>query len=247
MNFLSNNMQDQRFIHSLVNPFYPTKHQSHRHCFLSPYINSYRGRRNANGLVDYTAKSIFLHMAQRPQPASLSVLQPRSTDVFSALYHGLRTSDLLLSTLSFAGIISKAVPALLAGIPFQAAQTFKVHEICMWSAVATLLVMIVVLGAHMWWVKWPDLIQGNDGTLAVTAYYVCDSFMTRDFERLSLLSREERDRRVEGMKRLYRLGWIVGVSGEVRVGVDYAEGEKGFQLKSLGGPGMGFGGGKRPK
>ncbi|KAK3365593.1 hypothetical protein B0T24DRAFT_710709 [Lasiosphaeria ovina] len=204
--------------------------------------------------VNYTAKSIFLHMAQRPQPAALSVLRPRSTDVFTALYRGLRTGDPLASSIAFAGVLSKATPALLAGIPFQAAQTFKVHEICTWSAVATLATMILVLVAHMWLVKWPDLAAAgacSDGacTLAVAAYYVCDSYMLRDFERLSLLGRVERDRRVEGMRRLYRFGWITGVSGETRVGIDYAEGERGYQLKSLGAPGFGFGfgRGKRPR
>jgi len=69
--------------------------------------------------------------------------------------------------------------------------------------------------------------------------------MLRDFERLSMLGSRERDRRVERMGRMYRFGWMTGVSGEKRVGIDYPEGEQGFKLRTLGAVGFGIAGTRR--
>ena len=135
--------------------------------------------------------------------------------------------------MAFAGVFSEVLPAVMSGVPFQAAQTYKIHEICIWWAIAVLIVMIMVLVSHMWLVKWPHL-AANPNILAVWAYYVCDFHMLRDFERLSMLGRRERDRWITRMGRMYRFGWITRVSGERRIGIDYADGERGYKLKALG-------------
>ncbi|KAK4443559.1 hypothetical protein QBC34DRAFT_498966 [Podospora aff. communis PSN243] len=190
---------------------------------------------------NFTKKIVLLQMAQKPQPATLSVLKSRPTNVFAGLGYSIRDRDVLGVTMCFAGLLSKFLPALLSGIPFQAAQTYQTHEICTWSSIAILIVMILVLIHHMWRVKWPNIPASPD-LLAGWAYYVCDSRMLRDFERLSMLSRRERDLRVERMGRRYHFGWIRGVSGEWRMGIDYAEGEQGYKMKSLGALGFGVGG-----
>jgi len=213
------------------------------HLFSSTYALS--SRKNQGGAdeqtTDFTKKIVLLQMAQKPQPAKLSVLKSRPTNVFVGLWGSLRERDLLGITMTFAGILSKLLPALLSGIPFQSAQTYLTHEICAWSVIAVLIVMIFVLIYHMWRIKWPIIPAGPD-LLAGWMYYVCDSYMLRDFERLSLLGHRERDLRVVRMERLYRYGWMTGVSGEKRMGIDYAEGEQGYRLKSLGALGFGIGG-----
>jgi len=62
-------------------------------------------------------------------------------------------------------------------------------------------------------------------TIATHMYYICDSYMVKDFEGLSVMGSKERDRVVSGMGRWYGFGESMGVSGEVRVGVDYRCGE----------------------
>lgn len=212
-------------------------------------------------------------MSKSPQPASLSVLEPRATNVFTGLWRSLvRQKDPLAASISTAAVLSKFLPVHLAGVPFVPAQTWRVHEICVWVTVSLLVIMILVLGLHMWRVKWPSHHHVNSqatsryssggvgsgsvdtSTLAGILWYVCDSGMLRDFERLSLLGRRERDTRVQRMGRMYRFGVVRGVSGfgESRVGIDYAEGESGYRMHSLAAAAFGVGlraaaSGRRPK
>ena len=58
-------------------------------------------------------------------------------------------------------------------------------------------------------------------TMAGYMYYLCDSWMVKDFEGMLEMGHKERDKLVCEMDRRYFLGEIVGVSGERRVGVDY--------------------------
>ncbi|KAK3318967.1 hypothetical protein B0H66DRAFT_603528 [Apodospora peruviana] len=178
-------------------------------------------------------------MAKRSQPAALSVLQPRTINVFSGLWQALRQREVLAGVMAFVGVLSKFLPVLLSGVPFTAAQTWMAHEICTWGSVALLIVMIATLLGHAILVKWPHLPAASPDSLACCIYYVCDSAMLRDFEGLSMLGMAQRDRRVERMGRMYRFGWMTGVSGETRVGMDYPEGGQGFKLQSLGALGLG--------
>ncbi|KAK3984081.1 hypothetical protein QBC44DRAFT_389562 [Cladorrhinum sp. PSN332] len=119
-------------------------------------------------MADFANRDIYRCMAQKPQPAALSVLQPRATNVFTGLWRSIRQRD----------------------------------------------------------------------SLACCLCYVRDSAVLRDFERLSMLGRRERDRRVERMGWMHRFGWVMGASGEKRVGIDYPEGEQGFKLRTFGGVGL---------
>jgi len=109
-----------------------------------------------------------------------------------------------------------------------------------------LILMIIILIVHMWCVKWPYLPIPPD-SLAGVIYYVCDSSMLKDFERLSTLEKSDRERRIERMSRNYRFGRITGVSGKPRIGVDYGEGEQGYKLRSLSAFGFGVADKMRPR
>jgi len=184
-------------------------------------------------------------MALSPQPASLSVLEPQATTVVAGMWRAVRRRDALLGALALTGILARFLPLLLSGVPLAPAQTFVAHEICTWAAVVVLILMTAALVARMWAAaSWPALPVAPD-SLAGCAFYVCDSVMLRDFERLSMLGARERDRRVERMGRRYRFGWMTGVSGRRRIGIDYAEGEVGFRMRSLGTLGLGVASGKK--
>lgn len=187
-------------------------------------------------------------MARRPQPASLSVLCSRPTNAFTGFWRAVRRGDILTGSLAFAGILSKFLPALLASIPFASAQTWRTHEICTWTTVGVLALMIIILLGYIRFARWPEMPDGVvAGSLAGTVYFVCDSYMLRDFARLSMLGTRERDRRVERMARRYRFGWTMGVSGERRIGCDFAEGSQGFKMRSLAPLGFGIGGRMKPR
>jgi len=181
-------------------------------------------------------KATIARLARGPQPACRSVLQPREVDSFTGLWRSIYDRDILAITMAFSGVITKALPAVLSGVPFQAAQTYLIHKICAWTSITILIILILVLIGHILLVKWPDMAAAPN-MLAVWMYYICDSHMLRDFERLSMLSTRERDHRVTRMARLYRFGWMTGVSGKRRIGIDYAMLERGYEMKSLEGRG----------
>ncbi|KAK5652263.1 hypothetical protein OQA88_10611 [Cercophora sp. LCS_1] len=190
---------------------------------------------------DFFMMNTYRRMALKPQDARYSVLEERATNVFTGLWRALRQREPLAGAMAFAALLSKFLPLFLSGVPFATAQTFYAHEVCTWGSVVLLCVMIVILVLHMWLVKWPHMPVSIE-TLAGRIYYVCDSTMLADFARLSMLDRRERDLRVQRMGRKYRFGWVTGLSGERRVAADYAEGETGYQLKTLGTKGFGVGG-----
>ncbi|KAK4445701.1 hypothetical protein QBC34DRAFT_332802 [Podospora aff. communis PSN243] len=190
--------------------------------------------------------AIYLRMAQRPQPAGFSVLDTRPTNLFESLWRAIRWRDPLVGSVAFAGVLSKFLPALLSSVPYASAQTWKTHEICTWSTVGLLILMIIILIGHIIFAKWPYL-PVPPSSLAGVIYYVCDSQILKDFERLSTLSKPERDRRVVRTARMYRFGWMAGASGKRRVGIDYAEGEQGYQMHSLAAFGFGIAGNMRPR
>ncbi|KAK4443771.1 hypothetical protein QBC34DRAFT_310409 [Podospora aff. communis PSN243] len=194
----------------------------------------------------FGATSIYLHISQRPQPAARSVLESRATNPFTRLWRALRRRDALTASIAVANILAKFLPMLLSGIPFKSTQTWQSQQICGWTTVALLAIMILVMLVYMRFARWPELPVSPD-SLAGVVYYVCDSHMLKDFERLSMLGTRERDRRVERMARRYSFDWITGVSGERRIACDYAEGGQGFKLRSLGHLGFGVGGKMRPR
>lgn len=168
-----------------------------------------------------------------------SVLEPRATDAITGLWSAVRRKDVLSGSVAFASILSKFLPLLLSGIPFKSTQTLGTHQICSWTTVSLLSVMIIFLLACMWFSRWPETPVPPD-SLFGAAYYVCDSHTPKDFERLSMLSARGRDRRVKRMARRDRFGWINGVSRQRRIGCDYAEGGQGFGLRSVATVGLGW-------
>lgn len=149
----------------------------------------------------------------------------------------------MVGVVVFVGILFKFVLVLLLSILFFLVQMWQMYEICIWMMVVLFIVFMLILVSYMWFVKWLYMLVVLD-LLVCQIYYVCDLVMLRDFERLFMLGKRERDWRVERMGRMYWFGWMIGVLGERRVGVDYFEGEQGYRMYGLGGCGFGIMGGK---
>lgn len=67
----------------------------------------------------------------------------------------------------------------------------------------------------------PRVFPVKVDTMAGYMYYLCDSWMVKDFGGMLEMGHRERDKLVCEMDRRYYLGDIVGVAGGRRVGVDY--------------------------
>ena len=140
-----------------------------------------------------------------------------------------------LASVALASVLNKLLaPVLLSNIPFQISQTWTTHEICVWLSVVVLGYSTLVLVWHLFREvlicrRRPPLnLPVHPQTLAGRMYYVCDSAVLADFARLSMLSARPRDERVSRSGHLYKFGPMVGVSGQRRVGIDFAPGPLGL-------------------
>ena len=107
---------------------------------------------------------------------------------------------------------------LLANVPFSPFQTWTTHRVCAWLTVGILAVMILVLVLEWAFVRYPYL-PVDPITLAGGLYYICDSEMVHDFNRVFAIG-ENLGKWSGGGKR-YTFGRMVGVSGHKRIGVDH--------------------------
>lgn len=58
--------------------------------------------------------------------------------------------------------------------------------------------------------------------IAAVLLYICGSPMLASFGGLSQLDTKTRNRQILNMGRMYRYGLVMGVDGQVRMGVDYS-------------------------
>ncbi len=175
---------------------------------------------------------MYRHMIQRPQPARFVLDSPPSS-VFEGLWYAAVRRDGLIGAVAIAGMLSKFCGVLLVNVPFSSAQTYTAHRICAWASVAMLGYMIATLLLYITIVRRAPHLPLWPTTIAARLYYVCDSRMFADFERTSLVGRRDRDRHVQGIGRRYRFGRMMGISGDRKVGVDYAETEPGIKLRTF--------------
>ncbi|KAK3379133.1 hypothetical protein B0T24DRAFT_522884 [Lasiosphaeria ovina] len=161
----------------------------------------------------------------RPQPQA-TLLAPRATEPFTGLWRSARRGDGFGAAVAGVTILSKFAPIALANIPFRSTLTWRAHQVCAWSSVATLLLMIALLGISLARFNGSSAMPVSPDTIARCLYYVCDSHMLRDFDGLSTLDDAAMARRLACMPQRYTFGPAVGVSGRPRVGIDYAVGDE---------------------
>jgi hypothetical protein len=132
--------------------------------------------------------------------------------------------EAVTATIAFTAILAKITPILLSNIPFNPTQTYTAHLVYAWTTMAILFLMMFVHAGWALFVKYPYFPVDPTSMLG-SIYYLCDSRMVEDVAGLSLLGEKQRRRVVAGLRdKRYQFSKMVGVSGEIRIGVDYADG-----------------------
>ena len=160
-------------------------------------------------------------LEQKPQPAQRSILLAPPTNAISGIWTAVRRRHGYLAVVALTAVLAEFLPILLSEIPFRVTQTALVHRITTWIAVGVLGIMVLVLLCSFV-VRWPRL-PVDPTTIAGAMYYVTDSYMLNNFQGLSTVGREERDRGVANLGLRYQFGHMMGMSGKPRSGVDVAK------------------------
>lgn len=154
----------------------------------------------------------------KEQTARSAVMVSPPTSVFTGFAGAVKRGEVYMMVVAFTTILAKFVPTLLSTVPFSPIQTWQLHLVCSWMTVGCLGFMSLVLLYGVLFVHYPPL-PIDPRTLAGRIYYLCDSAAVEDFEGLALVSGREWKERVDGRNK-YRFGKMIGVSGEVRVGLE---------------------------
>lgn len=163
-------------------------------------------------------------MSQRPQVARDCILRSPPTTAFTGLWRFVECRDWFGALVSLTSVFAIFTPILLSNVPFVLTQTWTAHLVTAWMSVAVLAFMMLVL-VGSFFLKWPK-IPAEPSTIAGALYYVCDSHALKEWD-------GEHDAKSPGgtetaalsdqRERRYRYGKIVGLSGDTRLGVDYAD------------------------
>ena len=157
----------------------------------------------------------------RPQSPKNSLMVSPPTSVFTGGFTGsIMRGEVWMSIVGFTNILSKLTPMLLSNIPFSPIQTWEMHLVCAWASVACLGFMSLVILYGFFFIKHPPM-PVDPASLAGRMYYLCDSVVADEFQGMAKMGRGECEGRIDGEKR-YRFGKMIGISGEVRIGVDTA-------------------------
>lgn len=109
----------------------------------------------------------------------------------------------------------------LSHVPFSKTETYLTQLVCSWLSIAILGLMILTLVASFF-VKWPHL-PVDPRTIAGAMYYICDSGMLETLDGMSTMQKRDRNMGIRRMGRKYGFGYIDGLNGRRRVGVDIVD------------------------
>ena len=181
--------------------------------------------RNADnrGTTEVSIREPYRQLSRGPQLASNSILISPPATAFTGLMPAAFRRDIFVMLVAFAAVLSKLTPILLANIPFSPWLTYPTHRACTWTAVGFLGFMILILVYGLVFVKHPYM-PVHPGTLAGSMYYVCDSPLLRDIQSGQLAVVRTRSGRAGGDGQKYQFGKMVGLSGDTRIGIDFAQG-----------------------
>jgi Protein of unknown function (DUF3433) len=124
------------------------------------------------------------------------------------------------SFVAFITFLSIFIPTTLSGIPFSPNQIDDELYICAYSSMIVLAIMaLTIVALVIWRFKLPYLPRRPDSVAAIMSY-ICASRMVEDFEGSECLSTGMMQKRVEGLKKRYHYGSLIGVDGARRWAVD---------------------------
>ncbi|CAI0641780.1 unnamed protein product [Colletotrichum noveboracense] len=164
--------------------------------------------------------SPYHNMGRRSQPPEKSILLTRPTNGFYGLYAAILEGNIILMLAAFMSILAEFLPILFANVPYNLTQTLKSHNVCATISLTVLALMLASMVASLF-IKWPEL-PVDPRSIAGALYYVAESRMLEDFEGLSKLDSEEREKKVKELGRRYFYGGLTGSNGN-RMGVESVE------------------------
>lgn len=165
-------------------------------------------------------------LSSRGAEASTSILQPFSTDQYSALVYSLRRGSPLLLFVTLITVLSDLLPLLLANVPFRRTTTWNAHHISSWLSVGVLCLMITaaigLLGLLI--LARPNSTLNAEllrkAPLVATLLVLCQSGnFVQSWNGLSTLSTGERNRRVREAVLRYRLVSNLDNQGQYRASI----------------------------
>ncbi|KAK1590273.1 uncharacterized protein LY79DRAFT_632641 [Colletotrichum navitas] len=164
--------------------------------------------------------SPYYHMERQSQQPESSILLTRPTNSFYGIYAAVLEGNVVLMLAAFMAILAEFLPILLTNIPYNLTQTLSTHNICAVTSISILALMMVTLVASLF-TKWPDM-PVDPRSIAGAMYYINESRMLEDFEGLSRLDSDDREKKVKELGRRYFYGAISGKDGR-RMAVDSIE------------------------
>lgn len=166
--------------------------------------------------------STYLELSRHVLVADRSILHSPPTNAFYGIYSAIRQRHLFFGVLSFVTLLAElGLPVTLSHVPFSKTETYMTQLVCTWLAIGILGLMMLTLAASFL-ITWPHL-PVDPRTIAGAMFYVCDSDMLETLEGTSRLRKNDRNRSIRQMGRRYGFGYIKGISGRGRVGVDYVD------------------------
>ncbi|KAI8244217.1 hypothetical protein K4K55_005991 [Colletotrichum sp. SAR 10_96] len=141
----------------------------------------------------------YHNMGRRSQPPEKSILLTRPTNGFYGLYAAILEGNIILMLAAFMSILAEFLPILFANVPYNLSQTLKSHNVCATISLTVLALMLASMVASLF-IKWPEL-PVDPRSIAGALYYVAESRMLEDFEGLSKLDSEEREKKVKELGR----------------------------------------------
>lgn len=166
--------------------------------------------------------SPYLQLSNDNLPAERSILLSPPTNAFYGLYSAVRQRHAYLGVLSFTTILGELVlPVTLSHVPFSLIETYRTQLVCAWMSIGILALMILVL-AWSFLTAWPHM-PVDSRTVAGAMFYVCDSWMLETMQGMSRMGKGDRDLDVRYLRLRYAYGYVSGVSGKERMGVDVCD------------------------
>ncbi|KAK3996592.1 hypothetical protein QBC44DRAFT_304099 [Cladorrhinum sp. PSN332] len=141
-------------------------------CFsdmVSKHPYNLLSRRSDNKGINASSHPLF---TSPPPVTPFNALTPSSLT-----YHLTKTKSPIIPLPALTSLLAKLTPPLLANIPFSPWITWRTHQICAWSAMGILMLMLLVLLYVMIFVRdvYLPVHPGLGSGLAGGMYYLCDS------------------------------------------------------------------------
>lgn len=189
--------------------------------FWSSFVSSKLNSRSEQFgvMLTYTGVAMispYQSLSKRPQVAKYSILLSPPTNALSSISSGFCQRHLLLIVVGITALLSEFLTIFLSNVPYRIISTLPALLICNYGSISILAVMALVVIASLF-VKWPYM-PADPSTIAGSMYYVCDSWMLRDFEHFSVM--DKCNKRANAIGQSYKMGEFVGQTGVARIGVN---------------------------